>query len=79
MALAWLRDLGQHIGKIPGAPLIPGDRHQPRIREWSGASGTSSPPVRAPPCEHARPVLLPAPRPAPGLRLLREPGADELR
>jgi len=37
MALAWLRDLGQHIGKIPGAPLIPGDRHQPRIRDWPGS------------------------------------------
>ena len=23
IALAWLRDPGQHIGKIPGAPLIP--------------------------------------------------------
>src|SRR5260370_751496 len=42
MALACLRDLGQHIGKIPGAPLIPGDRHQPRIRDWSGASGTTA-------------------------------------
>src|SRR5579859_4156632 len=37
MALAWLRDLGQHIGKIPAAPLIPGDRYQPRIRDWSGS------------------------------------------
>src|SRR5580693_8698321 len=37
MALAWLRDLGQHIGKIPGATLIPGDRHQPRIRIGPGS------------------------------------------
>ena len=42
--------------------------------------GRRSPlPVRAPPREHARPILLPAPRPARGLRPLREPGADELR
>src|SRR5580704_1374584 len=36
MALAWLRERGQHIGKIPGAPLIAGDSHQPRIRDWPG-------------------------------------------
>jgi TnpA family transposase len=36
-------------------------------------------PARAPPREHARPVLLPAPRPARGLCPLGEPGADELR
>src|ERR1700719_1128579 len=43
MALAWLRDLGQHIGKIPGAPLIPGDRHQPRIRDWVWVKGWRGP------------------------------------
>src|SRR5580693_6191064 len=37
MALAWLRERGQHIGKIPGAPLILGGRHQPRIRDRSGS------------------------------------------
>src|SRR6202035_3665182 len=36
MALAWLRERGQHIGKIPGAPLIPGGRHQGRIRDGLG-------------------------------------------
>src|SRR5260370_20340032 len=36
MALAWLREPGQHIGKIPSAPLIPGDRHQGRIRDGLG-------------------------------------------
>src|SRR6266702_5991002 len=33
MALAWLRGPGQHTGKIPDSPPIPGDKHQGRIRD----------------------------------------------
>src|SRR5579859_7466948 len=29
-----LRDRAWHIGKIPRTPLIPGDKYQPRIRDW---------------------------------------------
>jgi len=34
-----LRDRAWHIGKIPRAPLIPGDKYQPRIRDWPGVKG----------------------------------------
>src|SRR5690349_13401882 len=51
MALAWLRGPGQPIGKIPGAPLIPGDRHQGRIRDGlgQGLARAGIPPLRAAP------------------------------
>jgi hypothetical protein len=39
MALAWFRDLGQHIGKIPGAPLIPATGISRGIRDWSWVKG----------------------------------------
>src|SRR5260370_21327322 len=59
MALACLRDLGQHIGKIPGAPLIPAGPGS--AAGHRRAAGRQVPPPPGPPDRHRRPHRGPPP------------------